>query len=68
MRRKKFHLADKATIKLTNQNNEIKNNVIHYEALPRGKKICSVNALAKRCRHTHRHGGNKELLLCDYWG
>ena len=62
-----FHLADEATMKLTNQKNGIKNGVIHHEALPHGTKFCPVNALAKRCRHVYRNGGTKESLLCDYW-
>ena len=64
---KMFHLANEATIKLTNQKSGIQNDVIHHQALFHGKKICPVNALAKRCRHVHRHGGNTESLLCGYW-
>ena len=64
---KMFHLADEATIKLTNQKNGIKNGVIHHEALPHMTKFCPVNALAKKCRRVHRYGGNKESLLFDYW-
>ena len=64
---KMFHLANEATIKLTNQKSGIQNDVIHHQALSHGKNICPVNAIAKRCRHVHRYGGNTELLLCDYW-
>ena len=63
---KMFHLADEGTMKLTNQKNGTKNGVIHHEVLPYATKFSPVNALAKRCRHAHRHGGDKNSFLSDY--
>ena len=64
---KKFHNADEATLRLTNQKNGKKNGTIHHEAITDKSGYCPIKALAYRIQHILSHGGDDASWLCDYW-
>ena len=65
----KLLLTDEAILRTTNQNNRVRNDLVHQLSVnpSNPNDLCRVRALSHRVHHILSHGGDVDKLFCDYY-